>query len=185
MAVRPQRNGSRTSISGATNATYTTPTLTTTTYYQRLISCTNSGLSNVSDTTVVNINPLHSRRLAFLRFPRYLLWNHSRKSYSGRGKFLHRSPATGLNASNTAGVSISPSATTVYTVTGTSASGCTATSTIGVIAGVGFTSLTASATPPTICSGAASVLTANATLPSSYCSAAATSIPLERLVTLP
>lgn len=178
----PSATGPWTSISGATNATYTTPTLTTTTYYQRLISCTNSGLSNVSDTTVVNINTVAFPTVGISPVSPVTYCGITPVSLTASGASSYTwSPATGLNASNTASVNASPSATTVYTVTGTSASGCTATSTIEVIAGVGFTSLTASATPPTICSGATSVLTANATLPSSYCSAAATSTSFEKI----
>lgn len=178
----PSATGPWTSISGATNATYTTPTLTTTTYYQRLISCTNSGLSNVSDTTVVNINTVAFPTVGISPVSPVTYCGITAVSLTASGASSYTwSPATGLNASNTASVNASPSATTIYTVTGTSANGCTATSTIQVIAGVGFTAFTASATPPTICSGASSVLTANATLPSSYCSAAATSTSFEKI----
>lgn len=53
---------------------------------------------------------------------------------------------------------VSPAVTTTYTVTGSVAGGCTATSVVTVTVSPGIT-VTASANPPTICVGASSVLT--------------------------
>jgi hypothetical protein len=51
--------GPFTSISGATNTAYTTPNLTVNTYYQVVITCTNSGLS-YSTTHLVTVLPCNS-----------------------------------------------------------------------------------------------------------------------------
>lgn len=60
------------------------------------------------------------------------------------------SPGTGLNCTNCASPKAAPSATTVYTVTGTDANGCQKTSTVTVNVNA---SPTISATNQTICSG--------------------------------
>ena len=50
--------GSFTSISGATNTTYTTPTISSTTYYQAVTTCSTSGSSATAPATAVTVNPL-------------------------------------------------------------------------------------------------------------------------------
>ena len=114
----PSATGPWTSISGATSATYTTPTLTTTTYYQRLFSCSNSGLSNVSDTTVVNINALPSVSVTPTSYSSCTSPAATSITASGASTYAW-SPASGLNA--TTGASVNASVTsTIYTVTGSS-----------------------------------------------------------------
>lgn len=77
------------------------------------------------------------------------------------------SPATGLNVSTGATVISTPSATTVYTVTGTStATGCTSTATTTVTVGVSFLSAAATASPDAVCAPGTTQLNATATLPS-------------------
>ena len=127
----PSATGPWTSISGATNATYTTPTLTTTTYYQRLISCTNSGLSNVSDTTVVNINTVPTVSVTPTSYSSCTSPVATSLSASGASTYSW-SPAAGLNATTGASVNASVTSSTVYTVTGTSTEGCTGTATASV-----------------------------------------------------
>ncbi len=76
------------------------------------------------------------------------------------------SPATGLNVTTGASVVSTPSATTIYTVTGTSTTtGCTSTSTTTVTVGVSFISASASATPSAVCAPGTTQLNATATLP--------------------
>ncbi len=69
------------------------------------------------------------------------------------------SPASGLSAATGNNVSANPSASTLYTVTGTDANGCTSTATTMITVNL-KAFITASATPGTVCSGAASTLTA-------------------------
>ena len=45
-------------VSGATNLTYTTPTLTGTTYYKVVTTCSASGFTNTSNTDTITINPV-------------------------------------------------------------------------------------------------------------------------------
>ena len=47
-----------TNISGATNASYTTPTVSSTTYYWCTTACTISGLSAISSVGIVSVNPV-------------------------------------------------------------------------------------------------------------------------------
>ncbi|MFZ7107506.1 MAG: beta strand repeat-containing protein, partial [Bacteroidota bacterium] len=75
------------------------------------------------------------------------------------------SPGTGLNATTGTTVTATPSATTVYTVVGTAANGCTASATTTVVKGVDFLTTTATATPATVCVGGSSQLNASGTLP--------------------
>lgn len=49
-----------TDISGATSTTYTTPALTTSTYYRCVVTCTNSGLSANSSSVQVVVNMAYS-----------------------------------------------------------------------------------------------------------------------------
>jgi len=78
------------------------------------------------------------------------------------------SPSTGLDVTTGATVNASPSATTVYTVTGTDGAGCTgtATATISVLPVI---TASAVATPSSVCQGASSILTASASIQSAYC----------------
>lgn len=69
------------------------------------------------------------------------------------------SPSASLNASNTATVSANPSATTVYTVSGADAGGCTATNTVQVDVAASV-SLTLTPTTASICPGQSVTLTA-------------------------
>lgn len=80
-------------------------------------------------------------------------------------------PATGLSATTGASVDASPSVNTVYTVTGTTAAGCTSTATATINNSVSVSMNSISATPTTICNGDNSLLVASAALnsPTTYC----------------
>jgi len=64
------------------------------------------------------------------------------------------------NGGNTAAISVSPSSTTVYTVTGTSAAGCTGTASATVTVNP-LPNITISANPASVCAGNSSTLTAS------------------------
>ncbi|MBK8363126.1 MAG: lamin tail domain-containing protein [Bacteroidetes bacterium] len=70
------------------------------------------------------------------------------------------SPITGLNNSTINPVTASPTTTTIYTVVGTAANGCTASATTTVTVGLPVNA-SATATPTNICSGATSQLQAS------------------------
>ncbi|MBK7909741.1 GEVED domain-containing protein [Candidatus Pollutiaquabacter sp.] len=91
------------------------------------------------------------------------------------------SPSVGLNATTGTTVTATPSATTVYTVVGTAANGCTASATTTVVKGVDFLTTTATATPATVCVGGSSQLNAGGTLPtcSTYYSIASATYGLQ------
>lgn len=71
-------------------------------------------------------------------------------------------PATGLNTTTGAVVTTRPSVSTVYTVTGSDANGCSNTSTLSVFVGTNPIVNNVTATPPAVCSGASSQLLADA-----------------------
>lgn len=70
------------------------------------------------------------------------------------------SPVTGLNTTTGSSVMASPSATTIYTVTGTAANGCTATDTTLITALISPT-VNASAATGSICAGSSTTLNAS------------------------
>jgi hypothetical protein len=82
-------------------------------------------------------------------------------------------PATGLSATTGITVDASPASNTMYTVTGTTTFGCTATASATINNSVSVTMSSVTATPSTICNGDNSVLAGTAVLnsPSSYCQA--------------
>ena len=89
-------------------------------------------------------------------------------------------PATGLSAATGANVSANPAASTTYTVTGTDANNCVATST-ALISVSNNPTLTATATPTVVCTGGNSQLNANGSIPLNYCTASATSTNFEKI----
>src|SRR6185312_8089014 len=70
------------------------------------------------------------------------------------------SPATGLSATTGVSVTANPAATTIYTVTGTSASGCVDSNTVTITVNA-LPTITASASSGTVCAGNATTLTAS------------------------
>jgi hypothetical protein len=82
-------------------------------------------------------------------------------------------PTTGLSATTGITVNASPASNTVYTVTGTTAFGCTATASATINNSVSTTITGVTATPSAICNGDNSALVGTAVLnsPTSYCQA--------------
>jgi hypothetical protein len=79
-------------------------------------------------------------------------------------------PSTGLNVNNNDTVSALPSATTLYTVTGTGANGCTNTANYNVVVSAAINSLAVTSVDTAVCSGGNTSLNAVATVPiSAYC----------------
>ena len=86
-------------------------------------------------------------------------------------------PADELSVPFGATVTASPSVSTLYTVTGTDAAGCTATATVQLTVVPGVT-LQATATPSNLCTGTSSQLNANATQEAPYSLAQVAYLPL-------
>ncbi len=147
---RSTDNVSFTDISGATSEDYAPGTLVATTYYRRkatdgvATAYSNSITITVNDIPVVGVFPA-----AATIFPG------GSKSVTAFGASTYSwSPSTGLSATTGAVVIASPAATTVYTVTGTSAQGCSATATLTINVGPDLTGGAISASQA-ICSGTA------------------------------
>ena len=120
-----------TNISGATNTTYTTPTVSSTTYYWCTSTCVASSLTNISTVGVVSINPLPS--IGVTPPGGNFCTTTSGVSMTASGANTYSwAPATGLSVTTGSSVSASPSNNTVYTVTGTSLAGCVGTAMVTV-----------------------------------------------------
>jgi len=161
--------GSYSNVASGGNAlSYITPTLTSTTYYQAVIKCSFSPLdSTISSAVQVVVNPFPTvsvtASLSTVCFPGV---TPSVLTASGASTYAW-TPTSGLTPTTGSPLNALPSTNTTYTVTGTDANGCTATSTvaIAVVGGVGFSGVTAS--PANVCAGANSILTASAFVPAS------------------
>ncbi len=119
-------NSTYTNISGATAQNYTTPIASVTTYYRRQITgggCTTSTsdplLITVNPNPTVTVTPTSSTVCG---------GNTLTLTASGATSYLW-SPATELSSSTGASVIATLTVTRTYTVTGTSANGCTSTAT--------------------------------------------------------
>ena len=120
-----------TNISGATNATYVTPVVSATTYYWCTTSCASSSLSAISAVGTVSVNPLPV--VAVTPAGGSFCSGTSGVSMTASGASTYSwSPATGLSASTGASVTASATNNVTYTITGTSAAGCSATNTVTV-----------------------------------------------------
>ena len=146
--------GSFTAISGATSAVYNTPTLTATTYYQIQSTCPSSALSSTSATGTVVINPLPT--ISATPAGGNICSAGSGLSMTANGAATYTwAPATGLSATTGAIVTANPTSNITYTITGTSAAGCTGTTNVTV--NYRITPAAVSVTPATlgVCVGAA------------------------------
>ncbi len=121
--------GSYSNIAGATNTTYSSPALTSATYYRFVTKCANSGLADTSAAVTVGVNPLPnpgisgtatiftggSTTLAFTGVASDVVyyWNGA------------STVSTTISGTGTSTVSVTPAATTTYSVTSAnSALGC-------------------------------------------------------------
>ncbi len=150
-----------------TAATQATGPLTADTYYQCVITCTNSGLSytTVEKSVLVNALPVVT---ATPSTASYCTPGGTAVSIAAGGALTYAwSPAGGLTAVTGTPVSATPSTTTTYTVTGTDINGCVNTATSAITVAVTPQDVTALATPSTICSGDISNLTSSGYVPNS------------------
>ncbi|MBS1744113.1 MAG: hypothetical protein JST81_13860, partial [Bacteroidetes bacterium] len=136
------------------------PTVTTTYTVTVTDACSNSTTSSVT----VTVNPLPTVGIT-PSATTYCNPGGVVPSLTANGALTYTwSPSVGLSAITGGTVSASPSATTVYTVTGTDGNGCQNTGTATVTVNPNVTGLTASVTPTTICAGSNLSLSSSATL---------------------
>jgi len=141
-----------TAIPGATLSSYTTPSLTNTTYYWCTSTCAISGLSNISATGVVSVNPLPSVSAPGGN----VCAGGTGISITASGASTYTwSPGTGLSATTGATVTANPVMNTTYTITGTSAAGCSSTTTALVTYNVYPGSVSIAPSPIAACQGSA------------------------------
>ena len=131
--------------SGATGTSYTSPVMVNSIYYRMLVTCSNSSQSSASPGALITVNPLPVVNLAASST---MICGTGSVNLNGFGANSYSwSPATGLNVTTGPSVIASPSASTTYTVTGTTNS-CngTASVTISVYQAVGSVSTSADTT---------------------------------------
>lgn len=149
-------------IAGANGSSYTTPTVSTTTYYRLVYG--NSGVgctAGTSNSQAITINTLPN---VTVNPTTYSMCVGGTKTLTASGATTYSwSPSTNLNTTTGATVSANPSATTVYTVTGTNTTtGCAkSVSTTLTVVPIQIVSITASASA--ICTGGSVSLTAATT----------------------
>ncbi|MES2701549.1 MAG: Ig-like domain-containing protein [Bacteroidota bacterium] len=144
--------GTFANISGATSVYYTTPTISATTYYRLITTCTSSALSDTSTIAAITINPL-----PVISAPGGTVCSGgSGLSITATGAATYTwSPATGLSATTGATVIANPTGSITYTVTGTSAAGCTATATAAVTYNLSPSALVIAPASLALCAGGA------------------------------
>ena len=142
---------------GTTNLQATGP-LTVPTYYAVTITCSLSGQSAVTSEKAVLIDALPTISVTPVSAANCLPSGTSDLTASGTSVSYTWSPAAGLSATTGATVTAAPASTTIYTVVGTEANGCTASTTaaVNVFATPIITNVTA--TPSDVCVGGSSQL---------------------------
>lgn len=152
--------GPYTNIVGATSDNYITPSITSTMYYVCVVTCSASGLSATSAEITATINP--DPVVSILPASASICQPGATPvtlTASGANTYAW-SPGTGLSSTTTASTDALPLSTITYTVTGTSAAGCTGTAMVTVTVN-SLPSVTASASPTAICAGSSTTLTAS------------------------
>lgn len=110
-------------IPGATTKAYHTEGLTATTEFRLVFTCTATEMEDISESVTVTVNPTPDVTVTPTS---YAICNEDTTQLIASGAdFFTWSPAAGLNSTNSDLVDAYPSTTTVYTVTGTTAAGCT------------------------------------------------------------
>ncbi len=142
-----------TAVSGATNTTLATGTITATKYYHCITTCSVSGLSNTSTGARVTISPLPTIAVTPAGGSVCSGGSGLSMTASGASSFTW-SPATGLSATATATTVATPTTTITYTVSGTSSVGCIGTNTVTVTYGLSPTAISVTPSPITMCPGA-------------------------------
>jgi gliding motility-associated-like protein len=139
-----------TGLSATTGATVTASPTATTTY---TVTGTSANGCAATATVTVTVNPLP----AVSATPITICAGSSGTLTASGASTYSWSPATGLSSTTGATVTANPSATTTYTITGTSAAGCTGTTTVTVTVNpLPVTTVNS----PTICPGQTATLTA-------------------------
>jgi hypothetical protein len=152
---------------GGTAIVYTTPVLTASAWYRCRINCANSGDSNFSSVVAVIVNTVNPVS-ASAASPSICVPGNAGTTLSASGASTYAwSPTTGLTPSTGIGSSVAafPSLTTLYTVVGTDAVGCTSSATVSVNVVLGMNLSGPTASPANICQGANSNLTSSAIVP--------------------
>lgn len=140
-----------TGLSSTTGSTVTASPTTTTVY---TITGTGANTCTSTATSTVTVNPKPTITVNTLT---YCAGGSGTFTASGASTYTW-SPATGLSSTTGATVTASPTVSTNYTVTGTSAAGCVNTATTSVTVNP-YPSISASASPTVICQGSSSTLT--------------------------
>jgi hypothetical protein len=114
--------GSYSNISGATTNSYNDTNISTTTWYQCVVTCTNSGLSAESTPVQIVVNPLPNVTVTPTSG---LICGTGSVALAASGALTYTwSPTAGLSPTTGANVTSTVGATTTYTVTGTDSNGC-------------------------------------------------------------
>jgi subtilisin-like proprotein convertase family protein len=143
-------------VSGATSASYVTPSITATTFYRVVLNCSYSGLRD-SATTRIIIYPLPV--IAVTPAGGGICAGSTGIDLVASGGLSYSwSPATGLSTSTGATVNATPSATTAYTVTGTDVHGCINTHVATVTVTAPPDTFSVSPSPASMCAGSAPLL---------------------------
>jgi hypothetical protein len=140
-----------------TSNTQATGPLTANAYYIVTVTCVPSSQSATTAEKVVAVNPLPNVSVSPATVS-YCSGSPAIPLTASGANTYTWSPAAGLSATTGATVNANPSSTTIYTVTGTDANGCSNTATVNfnVITTPVITSVTA--TPQNLCSGDTSQL---------------------------
>lgn len=146
------------------NATsYTTGILTSTTYFRCYISCSNSASADTSAVFTINVSPDPLPVLTVAPNGGAAFCNGGDAvilSVSGATTYTW-SPSTGLDNSTGDLVFASPTANTVYTVTGSDSSGCSASATVNITVANG-PNVNPTSSADTVCTGSTVTLNAGA-----------------------
>ncbi len=153
-----------TQVPGGNATSVTTPAYTSDRYFVASFKCSFTGDSTLSNEVHLTVYPAASISVSPTSAT-YCSGTAALPLTASGGVTYSWSPATGLNATTGATVNANPTVSTVYTVTGTNANGCSATATSSISFSPNLTSLTATATPSSICNGANSQLQATAVTP--------------------
>ncbi|MBK7763868.1 MAG: hypothetical protein IPI46_10955 [Bacteroidetes bacterium] len=161
---------------GANTTNYTTGALIPGTYYYRMVTtCTNTNDAAPSAELTVDVNALPS--VAVSASSSVLCPGASASTLTATGAETYAwSPTTGLTPTIGSPVDALPTSSTIYTVTGTDANGCTSTSSVSITSAAGVAINNVSATPNSVCPNGSSVLQASAQfITSAYCQSTHTS----------
>ncbi|MES2704259.1 MAG: T9SS type A sorting domain-containing protein [Bacteroidota bacterium] len=145
-----------TPVSGAVASSYSTPTLTATTYYRVVLTCTYSGSADTA-AIGVTIHPLPVITATPDGGAICITGTGMDITAAGAATYTW-SPATGLSATTGAVVNANPAYNTSYTVTGTDVYGCVSTHSLTVTVSTPPAAFTLSPSSATRCEGDTALL---------------------------